>query len=163
MAEPRAQTSPAFADDPRVRRVHETLKAAQAPRPRVAVIDRIEPLYAAGRWVPEMVRRAGGIDALAAAEAHAAVMTPERLRAANVDVFIIAPEGASLAQAAEEAERLLASDDWAFARQRRVFALDAGALTAQPGPGLIDGIEVMARLFNPQLFPPLDPAFARAI
>src|SRR6202011_2924400 len=54
----------------RLRTVHETLKAARAPRPRVAVIEWIEPLYAAGHWTPELVRRAGGIDVLAAPGTH---------------------------------------------------------------------------------------------
>ena len=44
----------------RLRAVHETLKAARAPRPRVAVIEWIDPLFAAGHWTPELVRRGGG-------------------------------------------------------------------------------------------------------
>lgn len=147
----------------RMRRVHETLKAAQAPRPRVAVIEWGDPLYAAGHWVPEMVKRAGGVDVLAVAGAHSVVKTLDEVRAAAADVILIAPCGYDLARAEQEAERLLALGDWAFARDRQVFALDANAFASRPGPRLVDGIEVMARLFNPQLFSPLDPSFATAV
>jgi len=147
----------------RMRRVHETLKAAQAPRPRVAVIEWGDPIYAAGHWVPEMVKRAGGIDVLTTAGEHSVVKSLAQVRAADVEILLIAPCGYDLPRAVAEAERLLALPDWAFARERQVFALDANAFASRPGPRLIDGIEVMARLFNPQLFSPLDPAFARAI
>ena len=147
----------------RIIRVHETLKAAKAPRPRVAVIARGEPVVAAGDWVPEMVKRAGGTDVLAVANAPAVETTLDALRAADPEILLIAPTGHDLPRAAAEAERLLALDGWTFARKRQVFALDAVALLSQPSPRLIDGIEVMARLFNPQLFSPLDPAVARAI
>lgn len=147
----------------RMRRVHETLKAAQAPRPRVAVIEWGEPIYAAGHWVPEMVKRAGGIDVLAKPGEHSVVVTLDALRAAAPEVLLIAPCGYDLARAVDEAERLLALPAWDWARDCRVFALDANAFASRPGPRLVDGVEVMARLFNPQLFSPVDPAFARAL
>src|SRR5687768_2510960 len=54
----------------RLRSVHERLRAARAPRPRVAVLEWTDPVYTAGHWVPEMVHRAGGVDALARAGEH---------------------------------------------------------------------------------------------
>lgn len=161
----RAEDAERFVADARtrMRAVHETLKAAKAPRPRVAVIEWGDPIYAAGHWVPEMVKRAGGIDVLATPGEHSVVKTLDQVRAADPEVILIAPCGYDLPRAVAEAERLLALEDWAFARGRQVFALDANAFASRPGPRLIDGIEVMARLFNPQLFSPLDPAFARAV
>jgi iron complex transport system substrate-binding protein len=161
----RAEDAARFVADARsrMRQVHETLKAAKAPRPRVAVIEWGDPIYAAGHWVPEMVKRAGGIDVLATPGEHSVVKTLDQVRAADPEIILIAPCGYDLPRAVAEAERLLALEDWAFARGRQVFALDANAFASRPGPRLIDGIEVMARLFNPQLFSPLDPAFARAV
>jgi iron complex transport system substrate-binding protein len=147
----------------RMRQVHETLKAAQAPRPRVAVIEWGEPIYAAGHWVPEMVKRAGGIDVLAVPGEHSVVKTLQQVRDAEPDVLLIAPCGYDLPRSVTEAERLLARPEWHWARERRVFALDANAFASRPGPRLVDGIEVMARLFNPQCFTPVDATFARAI
>lgn len=147
----------------RLRTVHETLKAAQAPRPRVAVIEWGDPLYAAGHWVPEMVKRAGGVDVLARAGEHSAVVTIDTVRAADPAVVLIAPCGYDLARSVLEGERLLARPEWAWARECRVFALDANAFVSRPGPRLVDGVEVMARLFSPTLFTPVEPAFARAL
>ena len=147
----------------RMLRVHETLKGAQAPRPRVAVIEWGEPLYAAGHWVPEMVKRAGGIDVLAKPGEHSVVVTMEQVRASNPEVILIAPCGYDLPRAVEEGERLLALPEWRWARECKVFALDANAFASRPGPRLIDGIEVMARLFNPSLFTPVDPIFAQPL
>jgi iron complex transport system substrate-binding protein len=147
----------------RMRRVHETLKAAQAPRPRVAVIEWGEPIYAAGHWVPEMIKRAGGVDVLATPGEHSVVKSLEEVRAADPEILLIAPCGYDLPRAAREAERLLALPEWQWARERQVWALDANAFASRPGPRLVDGIEVMARLFNPQLFSPLDAAFAQRI
>lgn len=147
----------------RMLRVHELLKAAKAPRPRTAIIEWGEPLYAAGHWVPEMVKRAGGIDVLAKPGEHSVVVTIEQVRASNPEVILIAPCGYDLPRAIEEGERLLALPEWQWARERRVFALDANAFASRPGPRLIDGIEIMARLFNPALFTPVDPHFAQPL
>jgi iron complex transport system substrate-binding protein len=147
----------------RMRTVHETLKTAKAPRPRVAVIEWGDPIYAAGHWVPEMVRRAGGVDVLAAPGKHSVVVTLDAVRDAEPEVMLIAPCGYDLARSAAEGERLLARDDWAWARERRVFAVDANAFASRPGPRLVDGIEVFARCFNPALFTPLEPDFARPL
>ena len=147
----------------RLRTVHDTLKTAKAPRPRVAVIEWGDPLYAAGHWVPEMVRRAGGVDVLATPGEHSVVVTLEMVRAADAEVILIAPCGYDLARSATEGARLLARAEWAWARERRVYALDANAFASRPGPRLVDGVEVMARLFNPTLFTPVEHAFARAL
>lgn len=146
----------------RLRTVHETLKAATAPRPRVAVIEWGEPIYAAGHWVPEMVRRAGGTDVLAKPGEHSVVVTLDAVRSADPRIILIAPCGYDLAAATAEGERLLARPEWAWALSggRQVFAVDANAFASRPGPRLVDGVEVFARCFNPGLFTPLEASFA---
>jgi iron complex transport system substrate-binding protein len=147
----------------RLRVVHETLKAAKAPRPRVAVVEWGDPIYAAGHWMPGMVRRAGGVDVLAEPGAHSVIVTIEAIRAADPEVIIIAPCGYDLARAVAEGDRLLARPEWAWARARRVIAIDANAFASRPGPRLVDGVEVLARCFNPSLFTPVDASFARPL
>lgn len=147
----------------RMRAVHDTLKAARAPRPRVAMIEWTDPIFAGGHWVPEMIRRAGGADVLASPGDHSKVVTPGAVAGAAPDVVIVAPCGYGVERAAVEARRLLASPAWALPASVAVWALDGNALTSRPGPRLVDGIEVMARIFNPSLFSPVDPAYARAM
>lgn len=142
----------------RMRTVHETLKAAHAPRPRVAVIEWTDPLYAGGHWVPEQVVRAGGIDVLAKAGTHSLVVSADQLHAANPDIVIVAPCGFNVARATDEAARLVTTLPWLTNVQ--VWVLDANALTSRPGPHLVDGIETMARIFAPSLFSPVSSALA---
>ena len=137
----------------RMQRVHETLKAARAPRPRVAVIEWGDPLYAAGHWTPEMVRRAGGIDVLATPGAHSVPVALDAIRAADPEVILVAPCGYDLPRAITEAHRLRDLPGWAWARDRRWAALDANALLSRPGPRLIDGIEAIAHAVAPTLLP----------
>jgi iron complex transport system substrate-binding protein len=144
----------------RIRAVHDTLKAAHAPRPRIAVIEWGDPVFSAGHWVPEMVKRAGGIDVLAAPGAHSRVISAGEIAAASPEIVIVAPCGYDVTRAAGEARRLLATPEWQFPGTTAVWALDGNALTSRPGPRLVDGIEVMAHIFNPALFPPVDPRCA---
>lgn len=147
----------------RIRRVHETLKAASAPRPRVAVIEWPEPAFAAGHWVPDQVKRAGGIDVLGTIGAHSVTVTAGQVRAADPEIVIIAPCGFNLAGALREAQAMLARDEWAWMRDRAVWAIDANAYTSRPGPRVIDGIELMARIFNPALFTALGDDMAAPV
>ena len=136
----------------RLRQVHETLKGARAPRPRVAVIEWTEPLFAAGHWVPDMVRRAGGIDVLATSGEHSRTLEVEQIAAAEPELLVFAPCGYALERAVAAARETLARPEWAWARGLRLAAMDGNALTSRPGPRLVDGVEVMARLFNPEFF-----------
>jgi len=136
----------------RMRVVHEALKAARASRPRVAVIEWTDPIFAAGHWVPEMVYRAGGADALAEPGEHSTTRTLDQVRDASPDVMLVAPCGFDLDRAAADAERVLATDDWAWARDKQVWALDANSFLSRPGPRVIDGIELLAQVLHPTLF-----------
>jgi len=144
----------------RLRAVHETLQAARAPRPRVVVIEWTDPVYAAGHWAPEVVRRAGGADVVATAGEHSRRVSMADVRDADPDVVVVAPCGYDARRAATEAHRVLARDEWAWARGCHVWALDANALLSRPGPRLIDGVETLARVFNPVLFSPVAPEHA---
>ncbi|MFI5312451.1 MAG: ABC transporter substrate-binding protein [Gemmatimonadales bacterium] len=144
----------------RLRSVHDVLKAARAPRPRVVVLEWLDPVYLAGHWVPEMVRRAGGADALAKAGAHSTVVSIDAVVAADPDFVLVAPCGYDLARASREGATLRHLAAWSAFSPRPLWALDGNALTSRPGPRLVDGIEVMARIFNPSLFSPLDDSAA---
>ena len=136
----------------RMRRVHDTLKAARALRPRVAVIEWLDPLFVAGHWSPELVRRAGGIDVLAEPGAHSVQIDVDAVRAADPEVLLFAPCGFDVERAAREAEALLETEAWRWASGRSAWALDGNSLTSRPGPRLVDAIEVMAAVFAPGLF-----------
>jgi iron complex transport system substrate-binding protein len=147
----------------RMRHVHETLGAARAPRPRVAVIEWMDPLFAAGHWSPELVRRAGGVDVLAEPGAHSVQVDAGTVRASDPEVLLFAPCGFDVDRAAREAHALLGREAWRWARDRAAWALDGNSLTSRPGPRLVDAIEVMASIFAADLFEAPAPHYARRI
>jgi iron complex transport system substrate-binding protein len=147
----------------RMRSVHETLKAAKVPRPRVAVFEWLDPLFVAGHWTPELVRRAGGIDVLAEPGAHSVPIDIEVVQAAKPDMILFAPCGFDVERAERESRALLAASDWRWARDARCWALDGNALTSRPGPRLVDAIETMAAIFARDLFPAPAPRYARLV
>lgn len=157
---PAAGAALAAAMDARLAAVHHALAAARAPRPRVAVVEWTDPIFLAGHWGPEMVRRAGGVDVLGTAGAHSATVTRDALAAADPEVVLVAPCGYDLARAADEARALLADPRWAWLANRAVWAIDANAYLSRPGPRLVDGVELMAHLFHPRLFGAPDPTRA---
>jgi iron complex transport system substrate-binding protein len=147
----------------RLRRVHETLKAARAPRPRVAVIEWLDPLFAAGHWTPELVRRGGGIDVLAEPGAHSVTITVEAIRDAKPDLLLFAPCGFDVERSAREARALLATGAWEWAHDLEAWAIDGNALTSRPGPRLADAVEVIAAIVAPGCFPSPADLYARKL
>lgn len=145
----------------RLRKVHERLLVASVPRPRVAVLEWTDPIYNAGHWVPQMVRRAGGIEVLAKAGERSRVVTMDEVIATKADTVIVAPCGYDMERAATEGAQQLKRNDWAWIAKRRVWAMDSGGLLSRPGPRLVDGVETLAQIFHPMVFP--RPSRARAV
>ena len=143
----------------RVRHVHETLKAAKAPRPRVALVEWTDPIYLTGHWGPEQIKRAGGLDVLGINGRHSERVNMDALRASDPDIVFFAPCGYSVEAAAAEAKRCLSLPAWSWLAEgdKQVWALDANGLTSRPGPRVVDGIEAMASIFAPTLFSEIEP------
>jgi iron complex transport system substrate-binding protein len=123
----------------------------------------MDPLFAAGHWSPELVRRAGGVDVLAQPGAHSVEVEVGAVRAADPEVLLFAPCGFDVERAAREAGALLETEAWRWAHGREAWALDGSALTSRPGPRLVDAIETMAAIFAPALFEAPPPEYARRL
>ena len=144
----------------RLRRIHDVLKAEHAPRPRVALIEWTSPVYVAGHWGPEQILRAGGRDVLGTAGAHSAAVPLSTVDVAEPEIVLIAPCGYDLTHAKAEAQQLLHCEGWEWLAGKQVWALNANGIVSRPGPRVVEGIETMARIFNPTLFSPIDSAHA---
>jgi iron complex transport system substrate-binding protein len=126
------------------------------PSRRVTVLTSLDPLTASGRWVPELVRRAGGWELLGR-ELDDAEPTPwERLRDVDPEIVILALDATPAADAAAAFARAARAarvpdwfDDLAAVREGELFAVD-GELILRPGPRLVDGIGMLAELFDPE-------------
>jgi iron complex transport system substrate-binding protein len=125
------------------------------PRPKVACLEWLDPLFVAGHWVPEMVTLAGGDDALGRAGAPSQRITWEQLMAAAPDVVILIPCGFSIDRTLRELERITEHPAWPdlpAVRTGRVYAFDAASYFSRPGPRLVDGVAQLAAALHPQLF-----------
>ncbi len=120
-----------------------------APRPRVAAIEWLDPVYVAGHWTPQMIDLAGGEDILGLPGEHSQVISWEELAIGKPEVVVVMPCGYDAARAHEEA--LAHAGELAMLGARRVVAVNASAYFSRPGPRLIDGLELLAHIFHPEL------------
>ena len=124
-------------------------------RPSVACIEWIDPVIAAGHWVPEMVEIAGGVDSLVEPGAPSPRIAFDRVAESDPDVVILMPCGMDVVQARAEVDNIPVRGQWenlkAF-RNGRAYVVDSGALFSRSGPRLVDGIELMAHIVHPDLF-----------
>jgi iron complex transport system substrate-binding protein len=128
-------------------RIHRVVAAvADAPRRCVTFLEWTEPLFCGGHWVPEMVTAAGGEDPLGQPGADSQRITWDDVAASEPEMIIVAPCGYGLKEAIEVARRLPRITD------AEVYAVDANAYFARPGPRVAEGVELLAHLFHPDLF-----------
>ncbi len=132
----------------------EIMVGAIESRPRVVLLEWLQPFYVGGHWVPEMIERSGGVDVIGKAGTPSFRVTEEEIVAAAPDVMLIAPCGYRKEQAREEYLSLTFSPGWEnipAVRNGRIYALDANSYVSRPGPRLMTGMEAMAKAIHPFL------------
>jgi len=123
-------------------------------RPRVAVLEWLQPFYVAGHWVPEMIEVAGGKDALGRKRTPSIRVTAEDVIDAAPETLLIAQCGYSAQRARDEYCGMSFPEEWSAipaVRNSRVYALDASGYFSRPGPRLIAGIEALAKILHPEV------------
>jgi iron complex transport system substrate-binding protein len=128
--------------------------------PRVVALDGLAPLSSAGLWVPEQVRRAGGWEVLGNDGEPSVPATWEAVAEVDPEMVLLVPHGMHLGEvtrAWSTTSRPAFAADIQAVRRGRVFALDAAAYFSRPGPRVIDGIEILAEIFDPVAFVDLAP------
>lgn len=137
----------------RLTRVEE--KVAGLPRPRVGCIEWLDPPFSAGHWVPEMVRLAGGEDLFAGPGEASARLSWDEVFQAAPDVLVLMPCGFDAERTTREALVLPELPGWSdlpAVREGRVWAVDANSYFSRPAPRLVDGVEILTRIFHPEAF-----------
>ena len=123
-------------------------------RPKVAVLEWLDPLLAAGHWIPELVMLAGGRDAFGVVGARGPWLSTERLREADPDVIVAAPCGFPMVRARPELAALAATPAWRelrAVRDGRVVVADGNQFFNRPGPRLVETAEILAEILHPEL------------
>ena len=136
-----------------LRRRHESLRLRSSgrPRPRVACLEWLSPLMAAGNWVPELVEAAGGDSVIGEAGRHSPWLAWEALEAADPEVIVLLPCGFDLERTCQEAEVLHSEERWnalRAVRNDRVYAVDGNQYFNRPGPRLVDSAEMLEQIFH---------------
>jgi iron complex transport system substrate-binding protein len=124
-------------------------------RPGVACIEWIDPLMAAGNWMPELVAMAGGVSLFGKAGQHSPRMEFEDLAAADPDVILITPCGFDMDRAAIDLPILTNRPEWGrikAVRKGRVYQADGNQYFNRPGPRIVESLEILAELSHPELF-----------
>ena len=127
------------------------------PRPRVACLEWIEPLFEMGNWGPEIVELAGGQSLLSAPGAHSTTLPFEALQKADPEIIVVAPCGFDLTRTLAELPALTSHPGWhelAAVRAGRAFAADGNFYFNRSGPMLFDTPEILAEMLHPDQFSP---------
>jgi iron complex transport system substrate-binding protein len=128
-----------------------------ATRPSVACIEWVEPLMAAGNWMPTLVELAGGTNLFGTAGKHSPWMSFDELVARDPDVIVVLPCGYDIARASQDLPYLTKQPRWQGLRaveSGRVFVADGNQYFNRPGPRVVESLEILAELIHPELFPP---------
>jgi iron complex transport system substrate-binding protein len=124
-------------------------------RPSVACLEWLEPLMAAGNWVPEMVELAGGRDVLGLPGRPSSWLEWKNLAQLDADMLVLMPCGFGLERARREAAALEARPEWPKLRavkSKKVFIVDGSHYFNRPGPRVVESIEILAEILQPKLF-----------
>lgn len=126
-------------------------RARKLPRRRVACIEWIDPLMAAGNWMPELVERAGGVNLFGAAGRHSPFLDWADVVAADPEVVVVTPCGFDIARTRVEVPTLAARPGWERFAARAALA-DGNAFMNRPGPRLVESLEILAEIIHPEVF-----------
>jgi len=127
---------------------------------RVVALEWLDPPFVVGHWVPEQIRRSGGWDLLGREGEPAVPTTWQAIREVDPQMLILMPCGHHLATAVAEWERTPRPPFWhrlEAVRRGQVFAVDGSAYFSRPGPRVIDGMEMLAEIFDPDAFVETSP------
>lgn len=131
-------------------------KAAQTSgHPTVACLEWIEPLMAAGNWMPELVSMAGGVNLFGEAGKHSPWMSWDELRQRDPDVVIALPCGYGIEKTRAEMAPPRDKPGWRdlkAVRQGKVFVTDGNQYFNRPGPRLLDSLQILAEILHPEEF-----------
>ena len=124
-------------------------------KPTVAAIEWVDPMMAAGNWMPTLIEMAGGRNLFGQAGQHSPWMTFEELQASDPDVILIAPCGFDMERTRVDVPILESKQGWddlSAVKAGRVFMADGNQYFNRPGPRLAETLEILAEMLHPERF-----------
>lgn len=124
-------------------------------KPKVLCIEWIDPFFAAGHWIPQMVEIAGGINGLGSYGKPSYRIGIDEIIKFDPDKIILMPCGFDIDRTLIEFKQAKISNDWKSlqaVQNNEIFAVDAGAYFSKPSPRTITGLEILAKIIHPDKF-----------
>lgn len=124
-------------------------------KPSILCLEWINPFFIAGHWVPQMVEIAGGVNVLSSRGQPSHRIAVKDVLESDPEKIVMMPCGFDIDRTLKEIE---ASNTWNELRGLRafqnneVYVVDAGAFFSKPGPRVVTGLEILAKISNPKLF-----------
>jgi iron complex transport system substrate-binding protein len=139
----------------RTDKITDTLRANNSPLKRVMVMEWLDPIYNCGHWIPYQISQAGAVDMLSNPSGYSVITPWEKIVRYNPEILVVAPCGFNVERSAKEIDKLTNREGWndlLAVKNNAVYLADADLFTC-PSAHLVDGIELLASLFYPELFP----------
>ncbi len=117
----------------------------------VAAIEWINPLMAAGNWVPELIEMAGGINLFGEAGKHSPWMEYKDLIEKDPQTIIIMPCGYNIQKSIFEIDSLIKQKGWQkinAVQNNKVYITDGNQYFNRPGPRIIESLEILIEIFH---------------
>jgi len=124
--------------------------------PTVLAIEWIEPFFTAGHWIPEMIEFAGGINLISKTGEHSRRMDLLEVKKSNPDIIILMPCGFDTVRTVSEYDVILRNNPaWNSlnaVKNNQVFAVDANSFFSKPSIRTVEGLEILAKIIQPDKF-----------
>jgi len=125
-------------------------------KPRVLILEWIDPPFASGHWIPELVEIAGGENTMAYKWEHSREISWNDVREAGADILISAACGFGISRQKKEAEIIFAQLGLSGLSGEtiggpKVWICDGSQYFSRPGPRLVDTAEILALIMHPEL------------
>ena len=139
----------------RLELVRTACGSGRVNRPNVFMLEWLEPPFSPGHWVPEQVEIAGGIALLGKSGAKSVTTTYEEIYESNPDVMVMIQCGYYTEDILRQLENTTFPANWReipAIKNGEVWALDASSYFSRPAPRVVDGAEILAKIFHPEIF-----------
>ena len=139
-------------------------KTSAVARPKVFMLEWLEPPFAPGHWVPEQVEAAGGQCLLGEPGKPSITINYQQIYEARPDIMVLIPCGYYTADTCRQLESTVFPSNWReipAVMNDNIWALDATSYFSRPAPRVVDGIEILAKIFHAEIFG--EPSEAEAV
>lgn len=133
----------------------ESLFSGERDRPRVFCMEWLDPPYAAGHWIPEMVELAGGANGIGKPGEPSRKVSWEDILDFAPQIILVMPCGFNIEDTLKEIDTVASNEYWnklPASRRGHAYLVDANSYFSRSGPRIVDGLEIMAKIIHPDSF-----------